>query len=201
MLITGAAALRLHGVPWVSGFLANNTLLLSNSGMDVIRWSDAQQQFVNLQYLGFFLSDSARLVAWTSWIVGGGLVATWMVAVVRRRQQPMSLLELSTAVVISLLPIYHRVYDAALLVLPLAWALSQTSAVTYRHRLVTLLCVAPFFVPGSTLLELQVQAGRIPEAMTHAWWWRTLVLPHQVWALLVMSITLLTAQMRELRTA
>ena len=200
-VITGAAALRLHGVPWVSGFLANNALLLSNNGLDVIKWSDTQQQFVNLQYLGFFLSDNARLVASASWLVGGALIAAWMVLVVRRRQQPMSLLELSAAVVLSLLPIYHRVYDAALLVLPLAWALSQTSAVTRRHRLITLLCVAPFFVPGSTILELQIQAGRIPTAMTDAWWWRTFVLPHQVWALLVMSITLLTAQMREVRTA
>lgn len=200
-VITGAAALRLHGVPWVSGFLANNALLLSNSGMDVIRWSDAQQQFVNLQYLGFFLSDNARLVAWTSWLVGGAFVGTWMVCVVRRRQQPMSLLELSTAVVISLLPIYHRVYDAALLVLPLAWALSQTSPATRRHRVITLLCVVPFFAPGSTILELQIQAGRIPAEIVGAWWWRAFVLPHQVWALLIMSIALLSAQMREVRTA
>lgn len=200
-VITGAAALRLHGVPWVSGFLANNALLLSNSGMDVIKWSSAQQQFVNLQYLGFFLSDSVRLVSWTSWLVSGALVAAWMACVVRRRHQPMTLLELSTAVVLSLLPIYHRVYDAALLILPLAWALSQTSVLTRRHRQVTLLCISPFFVPGSTILELQIQAGRIPAAMTDAWWWRAFVLPHQVWALLVMSIALLTAQMREVRTA
>lgn len=201
VVITGAAALRLHGVPWMAGFVANNALLLSNSGMDVIAWSVEQQQFVNLQYLGFFVSDSARLVAWTSWLVGGALIGLWMALVVRRRQQPMRLLELSAAVVLSLLPIYHRVYDAALLMLPLAWALSETSPFTRRHRLITLLCVTPFFVPGSTLLELQIQAGRIPMAVTGVWWWRAFVLPHQVWALLVMSLALLAAQVREARTA
>ena len=67
--------------------------------------------------------------------------------------------------------------------------------------MITLLCVAPFFVPGSTILELQVQAGHISSALIDAWWWRVFVLPHQVWALLVMSIALLSAQMREVRTA
>jgi len=200
-VLIGVAAVRLAGTPWVSGYLANNTLLLAGSGVDIIKWSEAQQQFINLQYLGYYVFSSAATVSSVSLLVGGVLVAAWAVLLWRHRRSPLSLLEMSAAAVISLLPIYHRVYDAALLVLPLAWALAAGRKATRGHRALTLLLLAPFLVPGGTWLEQQVHAGAVPEWLTAQWWWSVVVLPHQAWALLAMSLVLLRAQAVEGRTA
>jgi hypothetical protein len=201
LLILGVTALRLHDVPWLHDYFRNNALLLANDGLDVIRWSTAQQQFINLQYLGFYLFDQPKVVSLFAYFIGGVFLAVWLLHVVRRRRQPLSILDLASGVVISLLPIYHRVYDASLLLLPLAWALSEGEARTWRHRVLVLACLVPFLAPGGTWLEMQAGAGRIPDALTHAWWWHALVMPHQVWALLVMSTTLLLAQAAEARDA
>ena len=49
----------------------------------------------------------------------------------------------------------------------------------------------PFLIPGLTLLETVQIAGRIPRVLTNRWWWEALVMPHQVWVLLLLSIVLL----------
>ena len=87
------------------------------------------------------------------------------------------------------------------LLVSLAWALSEGDARTWRHRALVLACIVPFLVPGATWIELQVHAGRVPSAIVDAWWWRAIVVPHQVWALLVMASALLLAQATEARTA
>ena len=196
-LFAGVAALRLHGTPWLHDYVRNNALLLANDGLDVIRWSTAQQQFINLQYLGMQVFDRPQVVSLCAYFTGGLFIGVWFLHVVRRRRQPLSILDLSSGVVISLLPVYHRVYDASLLLLPLAWALSEGQARTWWHRVTVLACVMPFLAPGGTWLELQAGAGRIPQAVTQAWWWNALVMPHQVWALLVMATALLLAQAAE----
>ncbi|MFZ0901494.1 MAG: hypothetical protein WBW98_01205 [Candidatus Sulfotelmatobacter sp.] len=49
----------------------------------------------------------------------------------------------------------------------------------------------PFLIPGGTLLETMQIGGRIPPTLTNHRWWEALVMPHQVWMLLVLSILLL----------
>ena len=100
------------------------------------------------------------------------------------------LLELSTIAVISLLPVYHRFYDATLLVLPLCWAFVWLRRERASAAL-SLGLMLPFLIPGGTLLETMQIAGRIPRALTNHWWWEAVVMPHQVWALLFLSIVLL----------
>ena len=74
--------------------------------------------------------------------------------------------ELSAITVISLLPVYHRFYDATLLVLPLCWAFVSLR----RERVaavVSLGLMLPFLIPGGALLDTMQIAGRIPRALTN----------------------------------
>jgi hypothetical protein len=107
------------------------------------------------------------------------LIAAW---VVYRRQRNIhdELLLLSAAAVLTLLIGYHRFYDAALLSLPLAWAIRgpwQDDSTPWP-AIGVLLCAAVFFVPGAVLLDRVSQS--------HAFIWDAIVLRHQTWALVAM---------------
>jgi hypothetical protein len=97
---------------------------------------------------------------------------------------------LSAIAVISLLPVYHRFYDATLLVLPLCWVF-----VSYRKArvfaILSSVLMIPFLIPGGTLLETMEISGRIPAALAHRWWWEAFAMAHQVWLLLFLGILLL----------
>ncbi len=108
----------------------------------------------------------------------------------RRRDPRLELLDLSAIAVISLLPIYHRFYDAALLVLPLGWALVSFRR-PRRFAVLSLLMMTPFLIPGGTLLETMEVSGRIPAWLANRWWWQTFVMAHEVWMLLLLSLLLL----------
>ncbi len=201
-VLAGAGAVRLLGTPWLSGYIANNTLLLADSGTAVVKWSAEQQQFINVHYLGYLLFDNPRVINALALTIGAALSVAWLVLLLRRPAAArLDLLEASTIAVASLLPIYHRVYDAGLLLLPLAWLFSDRRPETKRHRLAALLLTVPFLVPGSTWLELQASAGRLPAWVAGQRWWTLLVVPHQVWALLLLAFVLLSAQAATVRAA
>jgi hypothetical protein len=50
--------------------------------------------------------------------------------------------------------------------------------------------LAPFLIPGGTLLETMQISGRIPASLSQHWWWEAFVMAHQVWALLILSMLL-----------
>jgi hypothetical protein len=63
------------------------------------------------------------------------------------------LLTISTLAVICLLPAYHRNYDAALLVFPLAWSISQLAGGSSTTAKVILALMLPFAIPGPSILR------------------------------------------------
>ncbi|MEQ1728962.1 MAG: glycosyltransferase family 87 protein, partial [Vicinamibacterales bacterium] len=60
--LVGVGAVQLLGRPWLSGYIANNSLLLADSGTAVVKWSEAQQQFINVHYLGYLLFEDPRVI-------------------------------------------------------------------------------------------------------------------------------------------
>ena len=72
---------------------------------------------------------------------------------------------------ICLLPVYHRNYDAALLIFPLLWSLSPAAPQVHVHQRLALILMAPFAVPGAWMLESMQNAGRLPHYLTAEWWW------------------------------
>ena len=98
---------------------------------------------------------------------------------------------MSALAVISLLPIYHRLYDASLLVFPLAWSLTDLSGKIRPLGKVAFCLILPFLVPGGTLLEQIQLGGYVSTTVRGSWWWNAVVMPHQVWAILILSLALL----------
>jgi hypothetical protein len=122
----------------------------------------------------------------------GSLGSLWLVLLFRRVGNNNDLLGLSTLAVLSLLPVYHRLYDASLLIFPLAWSLAALPEFRKKLARGTLLLILVFLVPGGSALE-QLQHTSHLVALQHSWWWTHIVMPHQVWALLFLSVLLLMA--------
>lgn len=193
--LAGVGVLRLwiSGTPWLADYIFNNTVLVADHGGAIISGMPTQRQFINLQYLGLAVFGSASTANTVAWATGGVLIVSWCALLYARHAPGRELLEVGTILVISLLPFYHRIYDATVLLLPLCWCWASDGGGWRPYRLTAVLLIATFLIPSSTLLEMLVLAGRIPASIVGQWWWRVVVEPHQVWALVALALTLLSA--------
>ena len=125
--------------------------------------------------------------------VAGILLAIVVYLLLKNKGLSLAPLEAGALAVISLLPIYHRFYDASLLVLPLLWALSSSSEKAKPYRRLVLVMLLPFLFPGASFLENMQNAGRIPSSVSGSGWWNVFVLGHEIWALLGLALVLVAA--------
>jgi hypothetical protein len=199
--IAAAGLLRLELIhtPWLANYLNNNRILLETgvlgnfTGINPTRFG-----LVNLQVALYPLIGRVEPTNEAAWFIGAVLFAAWLVAFLRRKNH-YDILDISALAVISLLPVYHRFYDAALLALPGCWAF-----VSYRKTrpaaIFGLLLMLPFLIPGGTFLETLETSGRIPPEFIHHWWWEAFIMAHQVWLLLALGVLLIhqmTSQPRQ----
>jgi hypothetical protein len=191
-MIVGVAWLSLHQVPWLAGWMAA-TRDISASGLEHDPAGPFSPQMLELRPLIVALTGirSVGALGLALASAGGVVVYVWGRSLSERRD----LLLLSAVAVLTLLAVYHRFYDAAILCLPLAW-----SASTYAHeaslRRVAIgaaACCAVFFVPGAWMLQRLVNAGTISTQTAQSFWWNVIVIRHQNWALVALLVCLMIA--------
>jgi hypothetical protein len=188
----GLFRLEVGHTPWLGNYFNDNRVLLESGILaNFTPVNPMRFGLINLQVLLYLFVGSVRWANDLALLVGVVLLMVWLRGMWRRRaEEDFELLDLSAIAVISLLPVYHRFYDAALLVLPLGWAL-----VSFRRSrvvaAVSLLLMLPFLIPGGTLLETMQADGRIPAALVSHWWWEMIVLPQEIWALFLLGVLLL----------
>jgi hypothetical protein len=102
-----------------------------------------------------------------------------------------NLIAITPLVIISLLVVYHRPYDAILLYIPIAWVLSQLKRHDgYYWILIISFCI--FLVPGATILSVINEKGYIPEVLNTSFLWHFIIMPHPTWILIIiLSISLM----------
>lgn len=96
----------------------------------------------------------------------------------------------SLLIVVTLLAMYHRVYDAVLLWILLAALVRDWASLSARWRLAGTALFAAFLVPGPAILDLLARSGRAPAGLVHSRAWTILLIPHQVWILVAAAIGL-----------
>jgi hypothetical protein len=201
LVMLGLLRFEFGHTPWLADYLSDNHILLETGVLgNFTAINPTRFGLINLQVALYPLIGNVRLTNDAAEAVGGMLLITWSILIwvsgaasskVGRKWsgEDCDLLALSTIAVISLLPVYHRFYDATLLVFPLCWIF-----VSFRRAhgtsLACLLLLAPFLIPGGTLLETMQISGRIPASLSQHWWWEAFVMAHQVWALLILSVLL-----------
>jgi Glycosyltransferase family 87 len=187
--LIGSTRLALAGVQWIPSYLENSRRMFAVGSVDdFTNAASLRFNMINSQvfFSGFF--SNASISNLLSRVLAVMLLGCWIWLCFRRRTSS-GLLEVSAISILSLIAVYHRFYDATLLTIPLAWSL-----LIARKRsalLATLATIAPFFVPGSTMLADLAGSGRIPASITSGWWWNAVVLPHEAWDLILMAFLFL----------
>jgi hypothetical protein len=188
--------LGMHGNHWWTDLSANLRLLdVPGTTDDFTSANPLRFTMINLQVLLFAIFPSVRVAQVAAYALSGALAAAFLF-LARSRNATTELLEASTVAVLSLLPIYHRSYEAAVLVLPLAWAFAKLHSEFAPAARISLALMAVFLVPGGALLQVLSSEGIIPRAISSQFWWDPIVMAHEIWALLGLSMVLLYARAR-----
>jgi Glycosyltransferase family 87 len=167
VVITLIALLRLES-GWLDSMLANIQILSGPGGInDPSRLNPYRHHLINLQYPLYEIGGNAIVV---NTITGVVVLLLAIIYLVKARRRD-ALHRAAALVPLVLLPIYHRFYDAALLLLPLAMGITDKSRLT-------VILLLPFLIPGAVILH-----GMIDDV-----WWKTLVVPHQVWCIVALAL-------------
>jgi hypothetical protein len=146
---------------------------------------------LNLQYpLNTFISDKflVKLLITIFMVI---CLLLFYLYCCKRSDAYQNLLEISFLAVISLLPFYHRNYEAAILLFPLSYGIFMTSLCSDRWAKMILLTIGPFLIPGPALLLELDKRGYISSALANSLFWQAVILPHQVWLLVILSCLLI----------
>jgi hypothetical protein len=193
LVATAVFHLTMSHTPWVNNYRYDNSMLFAHGSLgDFTESNPLRFSLVNLQVLLYtFVPDRAKANV-GALVMAAVLGLLWLFLLLRRADSKNELLALAALMVLSLLPVYHRLYDASLLIFPLAWSLTALPGSRKKLARGTLLLILVFLVPGGSMLE-QLQHTSHLVALQHSWWWTHIVMPHQVWALLFLSVLLLVA--------
>lgn len=183
--IVGVAWLTINRVPWLASWTAT-TREVATAGIEHDPGGPFSAQLLELRPLITALTGTR-----SSGLIGfviAALAGLWVYLRGRSLSARRDLLLASAVAVLTLLAVYHRFYDAAILCLPLAWAAS-----TYRYEpalrriaLGAAACCAVFFAPGAWMMQRLVNAGTISQETAHSFVWNVILIRNQNWALVAL---------------
>jgi Glycosyltransferase family 87 len=186
--------LTASGTPWLQNYLYDSRVLLGPGSLgDFTEKDPLRFGLVNFQVAAYTILQNRDCAIAAAFAIAAIAGLIWLLLFLRSANHHDALLELSTLTVLSLIPVYHRFYDASLLIFPLAWGLSTlTGYLRALARCVLAVIIVVFLVPGGTILEQFQQADHF-SAVQNYWWWKTIILPHESWSILLLSLLLLRA--------
>jgi Glycosyltransferase family 87 len=181
--------LELSQVDWMSSWISNYHESVSEGGTNNPTASNvSRHHLLNLQWLlHTFLERHWLVNLLVLGFVGFQFALFWAS---KRGANQNNLLFFSWLIVLGLLASYHRFYDATLLILPLLWILISWSGLHQKEARLSLLLIIPFLAPGAVILKELMAGGYLPCNWELTWWWNSLVMPHQVWMLVGLSLCL-----------
>lgn len=116
---------------------------------------------IDLQAALSLLNDEAGFYNPASYAIAGVLILLWIVVVLRKRRSPHdALFALAPIAALTMLPVYHRPYDAKLLLLTLPACALLWAAKAPRRRIALALTVAAIVVTSDIPLAIDVALGQ-----------------------------------------
>lgn len=192
LLLVASGRMMLSGTEWLPTYLENGKHLFDAgtiydfSGTNPLRFD-----LVNAQVIFAQLTTRA-LAQYFAMGIAGLAVLGWLGWRTRwRADQP--LLDLSLLSVVMLVPVYHRFYDAALLVFPMAWAITNLRGTLAHSARTVLIASTPFLIPGAAVLRWLEESNDWIATLSRSWWWNVFVAAHQAWLILIILTALLLA--------
>ena len=185
--------MKVAGVAWFGDWVHNMAASAANgSTNDYSQQNPTRDHLLNLQLPAYAIFHSRGIA------MGVALGITAILAVIYvyllRRNAPIgrrsNWIALATLAPLLLLPVYHRYYDAVVLVIPLACLMSPRIAIPRPWRWMIGLLFVPFIMPvgwATTLLNKHL----LPASVATHGGWNIGVLPLQSWMALCLCIVFL----------
>ena len=201
LVAVSVGQLWIHHVDWIPSLQENYRTVFQPGALDAHPGESNDpgpgnpyaNVLLNLQYpLSAMLPNPRAVNLLTLALTAAmGVYTLWVQK--RNRGSRGELLTYAMVAVLGLLAVYHRSYDAVLLLLPLAWAFQSLRTPDRGLAILTIILISPFFLPTPDFPTQMAMAVRLPRPIIDNWWWRTLVMPYQVYALLLMAVCLFCA--------
>lgn len=194
LVVIAAGWMQVNGVHWVPSYIDNIRFAAAkNTFDDFTAANPVRFLLINLQVPFYSFTHNRAYSNIGAFLVGAALIVVWACIVLRSKTTHSELLSLAAIAVIGLLPLYHRVYDASVLAIPLCWCIREWKGTMRRLVTLSLILMAPFLLPTAALLQKAADKGWLPARLQFSSLWQTLIMPHQTWLILMLSITLLYA--------
>jgi len=214
MTVAGICALSLTAmqvshVNWLHGWSRNVESTLAVGGVnDRSPAGPFRDEIIDLQLLLASTIHSRQILTLAAACVMAALVAWFAGSYARNVRKTASLapagpldapdadlLPLAVVAALSLLAVYHRVYDGALLTIGYAWALASLRGPRRRFALFAIALMCVFLIPFDLLNSVIRRVPRLA-AVSDDWWWETFIVPHYAWGLFALTLTLLWTMSR-----
>jgi hypothetical protein len=187
--------MQISGVAWASDYFHNiKVLTVENRIDDFTSANPIRFLLINLQVPFYSFTRQATSANLLALVTGAVLICVWMYLVLRvgsLRRRDFELLSLAAIAIIGLLPVYHRLYDASLLAIPLCWCLSRPPGRSRSVSTAALILMLPFALPTTAILQQLVMSHRISDSLVQSWAWERIIMPHESYLLLALAIVLL----------
>lgn len=192
--------LQRSGIDWIPKWKSNIDELANSNNANPSQANPLRYHLINLHYfLHGFIADLAT-VKYVVYGVCGTLCLTYFFVDRVRPEDRSELVSLSFVAAISMLVVYHRMYDAVVLMLPLAWVAREIAGRRITVQvLVAGACLGVFLLPGASLLTSLIVSGKIPASIAEAGWFTRFVMPQAPIALLVLAGTMAWTRARDPR--
>jgi hypothetical protein len=183
-VMTLFAVARMPG-GWLDSYRENLRYFFAIGGVNDFTVSNPVRfELLNPQVMFYYLTENYRAANVLTWLLTACLVFLWS-----RRNWRSQSAQLATIVLIGLLPVYQRIYNAGVIVAVLPYAISHWAEM--RGKLLIAAC-AVFLIPGTAILQTFYRKHWIGDTVwNHSWWFNLLMGPHATWALLVIIAILI----------
>jgi hypothetical protein len=197
--VVAISLLAMHAshIEWLSGWKQSIAITTRYGAVNDYGWvNDLRDEIMDLKILFISALHDTQLlrIAVELTVL---VLCLWYLKIFRwnpssDREQLLAVAGLSA---LSFLPVYHRVYDAALLTTALAWALAELDGPRRRYAIAMLVPMALFLVPFDITRTL-ARRLHILDRLWHTPWWQSLISPNYAWALLAITVVILVTMTR-----
>ena len=194
--LTSIIAMHASNIHWLGGWTQSVAATQQRGAVNDYGWTnDFRDEIVDLRILLVSFIHNLRVLQITIGFVTLMLIGwyCWIVAQARsliNHRTKHQLLLVAAVCAISLLPIYHRVYDVTLLTLAFAWAMAELDGVRQKMARSLMIPMALFLIPFDIVEAVGRRIHKLG-MLTHSAGWQTFIAPHYAWGLAAVTIMLL----------
>jgi hypothetical protein len=187
----GVGRMQAAGADWLPSWQRNVAAFTTKDDGDPSRANRIRYQLINFAYPLHNFTDDRVIVRLAVYGIAAGLCAFYFVVDLKRGrdkgEERGELVSLGMVSAVTLMVVYHRLYDAALIAFVLALALRGIAA-RQRYHWITFALALLYAAPFSVLAVESVNRGWAPGWVSKSALGQNLILPGQAWGLVAVAL-------------